>query len=284
MNGMTTTAVCSPHPNPLPGGARGLLSARINLWGTLSPLGEGQGEGIRPHNTEGKTMHTTHSTFSLAGHTLHRITFDPTTFTDADLLWLPHHAQLADAGRKRKSDHLAGRIAAAHALNERVIPGIGPSGEPLWPQGISGSITHSGTQAMAVVTQYPALIGIDCETILSENEAWEIKDGIIDMQEEPVLSRSGYPFALALTLAFSAKESLFKALFPQVQAWMGFDSARITLLDDRTLTLALTRQLAGFEEGTAFTLHWQQHGEQVITLLSHAPADVPSRWSTQTSR
>ncbi len=49
MNGMTTTAVCSPHPNPLPGGARGLLSARINLWGTLSPVGEGWGEGIKPH-------------------------------------------------------------------------------------------------------------------------------------------------------------------------------------------------------------------------------------------
>ncbi|BBM25434.1 hypothetical protein FJMB80055_21630 [Enterobacter hormaechei] len=45
MNGMTTTAVCSPHPNPLPGGARGLLSARINLWGTLSPLGEGWSKG-----------------------------------------------------------------------------------------------------------------------------------------------------------------------------------------------------------------------------------------------
>ncbi|BBM24773.1 hypothetical protein FJMB80055_28270 [Enterobacter hormaechei] len=51
MNGMTTTAVCSPHPNPLPGGARGLLSARINLWGSLSPVGEGRGEGIRPHKT-----------------------------------------------------------------------------------------------------------------------------------------------------------------------------------------------------------------------------------------
>src|SRR5690606_19581636 len=144
--------------------------------------------------------------------------------------------------------------------------------------------THSGTQAIAVVTQYPALIGIDCETILFENEAREIKDGIIDTQEEPVLSRQGYPFALALTLVFSAKESLFKALFPQVQAWMGFDSARVTILDDKTLTLALTRQLAGFEEGTAFRLHWQQHGEQVITLLSHAPGDEPSRWSPQTSR
>jgi len=224
-------------------------------------------------------MHTTHSTFSLAGHTLHRVTFDPATFTDADLLWLPHHAQLADAGRKRKADHLAGRIAAAHALNDRTIPAIGPSGEPLWPEGVSGSITHSGTQAMAVVVRDRlALLGIDCETILPENEAREIKDGVIDAREERVLSHSGYPFALALTLAFSAKESLFKALFPRVQAWMGFDSARVTMLDDKTLTLALTRQLAGFNEGATFTLHWQQHGEQAITLLSRSPADGPSRW------
>ncbi|HHG8782325.1 enterobactin synthase subunit EntD [Enterobacter hormaechei] len=224
-------------------------------------------------------MHTTHSTFSLAGHTLHRITFDSATFTDADLLWLPHHALLADAGRKRKADHLAGRIAAAHALNDRPVPGIGPSGEPLWPDGVSGSITHSGTQAMAVVVRdRQALIGIDCETILPEYEAREIKDGIVDVQEERVLTRTGYPFALALTLAFSAKESLFKALFPRVKSYMGFDCARVTALDAQTITLVLTRQLAGFNEGATFTLHWQLHGEQVITLLSHAPGDEPSRW------
>ncbi len=129
-----------------------------------------------------------------------------------------------------------------------------------------------------VVRERQALIGIDCEAILPENEAREIKDGIIDVQEEPVLSRSGYPFALALTLVFSAKESLFKALFPRVQAYMGFDSARVTKLDDKTLTLALTRQLAGFNEGAAFTVHWQQQGEQAITLLSCSPADGPSRW------
>ena len=223
-------------------------------------------------------MHTAHSTFSLAGLTLHHITFDPTTFTDADLLWLPHHAQLSSAGRKRKADHLAGRIAAAHALPDHAVPGIGPSGEPLWPDGISGSITHSGTRAMAVVTQHPALIGIDCETILPENEALEIKDGIIDAQEEAVLSRSGYPFALALTLVFSAKESLFKALFPKVKSYMGFDSARITMLDKETLMLALTRPQTGFDEGTAFTLHWLHDGDGVITLLSRSPADGPSRW------
>ncbi|MCG3097877.1 enterobactin synthase subunit EntD [Enterobacter sp. DRP3] len=213
-------------------------------------------------------MHTTHTTFILAGHTVHHVTFDPATFTDADLLWLPHHAELANAGRKRKAEHLAGRIAAAHALPGHTVPGIGPSGEPLWPEGVSGSITHSGTQAMAVVTcDHPAIIGIDCETILSENEAQEIKDGVIDAQEEIVLSRSGYPFTLALTLAFSAKESLFKALFPKVQYWMGFDSTRVTQLDDKTLTLALTLQRAGYAKATAFTLHWRQQGEQAITLL-----------------
>ncbi|MGC0103693.1 enterobactin synthase subunit EntD, partial [Enterobacter asburiae] len=61
-------------------------------------------------------MHTTHTTFILAGHPVHHVTFDPNTFTDADLLWLPHHAELSNAGRKRKAEHLAGRIAAAHAL------------------------------------------------------------------------------------------------------------------------------------------------------------------------
>lgn len=224
-------------------------------------------------------MQVNHSTFLLAGLTVHHVSFDPATFTDADLLWLPHHAELSHAGRKRKADHLAGRIAAAYALNERTIPGIGPSGEPLWPDGMSGSITHSGMQAMAVVIrERQALIGIDCEAILPENEAREIKDGIIDAQEEPVLSHSGYPFPLALTLVFSAKESLFKALFPRVQAYMGFDSARVNKLDDKTLTLALTRQLAGFNEGAAFTLHWQLQGEQAITLLSRSPTDGSWRW------
>ncbi|MGK4349783.1 enterobactin synthase subunit EntD [Enterobacter sichuanensis] len=213
-------------------------------------------------------MHTTHRTLILANHTVHHVTFDPTTFTDADLLWLPHHAELANAGRKRKAEHLAGRIAAAHALPDHTVPGIGPSGEPLWPEGISGSITHSGTQAMAVVVRHPdARVGIDCEAILPDSEAREIQDGIIDAQEAMCLTRSGYPFALALTLTFSAKESLFKALFPQVKTFMDFDCARITRLDERTLTLALTRSQAEFKENTLFTVHWLRDGIQVITLL-----------------
>jgi len=211
-------------------------------------------------------MHTHHSTFLLAGQTLHRITFDPATFSDADLLWLPHHHQLADAGRKRKADHLAGRIAAFHALNRQAIPAIGSSGEPLWPAGISGSLSHSGTQAVAICRE-SGLIGVDCEAIIDESEAREIQDGVIDVQEARVLAECGLPFALAFTLAFSAKESLFKALFPQVQAWMGFESARVTAMNADTLTLSLTRPLPPFAQNQAFTAHWLRSDARVVTLI-----------------
>ena len=216
-------------------------------------------------------MHTTHTTFILAGHTVHHVTFAPTTFTDADLLWLPHHTELSNAGRKRKAEHLAGRIAAAHALgaiNERAIPGIGPSGEPLWPEGVSGSITHSGTQAMAVAVRHQdALVGIDCEAILPDREAREIQDGIVDAQEAICLTHSGYPFALALTLAFSAKESLFKALFPKANTYMGFEWARVTELTEKTITLALSNPAGGYPEGKRFILIWQNNDTSVFTLL-----------------
>ena len=213
-------------------------------------------------------MHTTYSTFLLAGQTVHHVEFDPTTFTDADLLWLPHHAELSNAGRKRKAEHLAGRIATAHALPDRIVPGIGPSGEPLWAEGVSGSITHSGTQAMAVVVRHQdALVGIDCEAILPDHEAREIQDGIVDAQEAICLTHSGYPFALALTLAFSAKESLFKALFPKANTYMGFEWARVTELTEKTITLALSNPAGGYPEGKRFILIWQNNDTSVFTLL-----------------
>ena len=213
-------------------------------------------------------MNTTHSTFILADRTVHRVTFDPTTFTDADLLWLPHHAELSNAGRKRKAEHLAGRIAAVHALPDHTVPGIGPSGEPLWPEGVSGSITHSGTKAMAVAVRYPdALVGIDCEAILPDREAREIQDGIINAQEAMCLTRSGYPFALALTLAFSAKESLFKALFPTARRYMGFDFSRVTALNQKTIALTLSHPAGRYQQGKCYSLTWQHvHGE-VYTLI-----------------
>ena len=228
-------------------------------------------------------MHTSHHPFLLAGTSVHRVDFQPATLSDADLLWLPHHAQLARAATKRKAEHLAGRLAAAHALREygiSTVPGIGQNGAPQWPDGLAGSISHTSSCALAVVSQN-ALTGIDGEVILSSEEAEDIKDGIINADEEVLLRCCSLPFALALTLVFSAKESLFKALYPVAKTMMGFDSACVTALDEKHMTLALTRPLAGFDKGDTFSLPWLRDGAMVITLLLSAPAALPARQSPQ---
>lgn len=168
-------------------------------------------------------MQTTHSPLILAHHTLHCVTFEPDTFHEHDLLWLPHHAQLARAGRKRKAEHLAGRIAAVHALREqghKNVPGMGEQRQPLWPEGLFGSISHCATTALAVVSRKP--VGIDIEEIVTPQTAAELADSIVTGAEKARLAGSGLPFEQALTLAFSAKESAFKATPERMQAGCGF--------------------------------------------------------------
>ncbi|WP_258328642.1 enterobactin synthase subunit EntD [Citrobacter farmeri] len=168
-------------------------------------------------------MQTTHSLLTLAHHTLHCVTFEPTTFHEHDLLWLPHHAQLAHAGRKRKAEHLGGRIAAVHALREwghKNVPGIGEQRQPLWPGGLFGSISHCATTALAVVSHQP--VGVDREEIFTPQIAAELADSIVSETEKARLAGSGLAFEQALTLAFSAKESAFKATHERLQAGCGF--------------------------------------------------------------
>lgn len=211
-------------------------------------------------------MHTQHSTLTLARHTLHRIDFQPDTFNDGDLLWLPHHAELAHAGRKRRSEHLAGRIATAHALKdwgEKSVPGIGERRQPLWPDGLCGSISHCGSSALAVVDGQP--VGVDIENIFSPQLAAEVATQIASPSEIFRLQTCGLPFCLALTLAFSAKESLYKAWSTHTVSQPGFPGAELITLDDGGIDLRLTSQFSPTLAGQHVRLDYQVLDEQVIT-------------------
>ncbi|WP_218802202.1 enterobactin synthase subunit EntD, partial [Klebsiella quasipneumoniae] len=140
------------------------------------------------------------------------VDFDPATFQAADLLWLPYHASLSGWSRKRQAEHLAGRIAAVYALREvgeKQPPAIGDRRQPLWPAPWFGSISHCGQRALAVVADRP--VGVDIERRFTPQLAAELESSIINEAEKKVLLHCGLPFPLALTLAFSAKESGFKA-------------------------------------------------------------------------
>ncbi|ENZ9029510.1 enterobactin synthase subunit EntD [Klebsiella pneumoniae] len=187
----------------------------------------------------------------LAGYTIQQIDFDPATFQPEDLFWLPYHASLTGWGRKRQAEHLAGRIAAAYALREvgeKRLPAIGDRRQPLWPTPWFGSISHCGQRALAVIADRP--VGVDIERRFTPQLAAELESSIISPAEKTALLRSGLPYPLALTLAFSAKESGFKAWSSHASGLPGFHSARIVALTTQQIHLRFTAsfslQLADF--------------------------------------
>lgn len=204
-----------------------------------------------------------------------RVDFAASTFEPDDLWWLPHAPLLTGAVTSRCAEHLAGRIAASEALRlsgvDNYIPGIGLHRAPCWPPGFTGSITHTGSIALATVMPDSHGLycgtGLDCETILEAAGAQEIAAGIIGAAERERLQASTLPFPLALTLAFSAKESLFKALYRHVGRYFDFFSAEITQITDDRVTLKLLEKLGPFRESLTFTGRWYSDGVRLTTLI-----------------
>lgn len=176
--------------------------------------------------------------------------------------------RLAQAVPKRKLEFLAGRYCARRAIaglglaNTGEIP-IGEKREPLWPAGLIGSITHSKGFASAVVAsnQQLAGIGIDSEQLIAERTAANVSSHILVESEFYEANRELVDSAREyLTLIFSAKESIFKCLYPQVQQYFDFRDAEVEL--DATagkfrfrLKRSLTEQFpAGFEGSGVYTL------------------------------
>ncbi|MDA3134199.1 4'-phosphopantetheinyl transferase superfamily protein [Atlantibacter subterranea] len=218
-------------------------------------------------------MNTELTTLALNQRTLFCLRFTPDSFAAQDLLWLPHHPMLARAVMSRKAEHLAGRIAAVHALRHAggpaTPPGIGAHREPLWPAGFTGSITHAGNLALAAVKptgERFSSLGIDYQPLLTANDAQKLADGVLSGDERARIQAASVPFHLALSQIFSAKESLFKALFPAVQNWFGFECAQAVALTSDTVTLELTCPLGPFPMGSRFTLGWLPFGDGIITL------------------
>lgn len=218
-------------------------------------------------------MNTELTTLALNQRTLFCLRFTPDSFVAQDLLWLPHHPMLARAVMSRKAEHLAGRIAAVHALRHAggpaTPPGIGAHREPLWPAGFTGSITHAGNLALAAVKptgERFSSLGIDYQPLLTANDAQKLADGVLSGDERARIQAASVPFHLALSQIFSAKESLFKALFPAVQNWFGFECAQAVALTSDTVTLELTCPLDPFPMGSRFTLGWLPFGDGIVTL------------------
>nr|WP_259674725.1 4'-phosphopantetheinyl transferase superfamily protein [Pseudomonas fluorescens] len=114
------------------------------------------------------------------------------------------------------------------------------------------------------------------ESWLAPEVADRISATIVDRHEAHYLGMLG-PFEHMLTLAFSAKESLFKAVFPQVGRYFDFDAARLVEVHwpSGRLVLRVTQDLStSIRAGMLFEGYFQMWAGAVFTVIAHPPDAV----------
>ena len=180
---------------------------------------------------------------------------------------------------KRQAEYLAGRLCAREALRSlsgsAAVPGHRSEDRgPAWPSGWVGAITHShGWAAAAVGSAGDYLgLGLDAETLLEPAKALRLADQILTPAErERAQPLDDEQRAFAITLAFSAKESLFKALHPQVGQMFFFQDAEILTADpDGTFDIRLLIDLSPrWSAGTSLRGYYRLDEEQrLLTLVA----------------
>lgn len=178
---------------------------------------------------------------------------------DAIHIALP--AELERAVDKRRSEFLAGRLCALLALRAAGAPEVvGRAGRaPVWPAGLRGSISHTAGRAMAVVSRRVTAIGLDCEPPIPAATAAGIARRVLTPGDR-AFRPPDWDEARFLTLAFSAKEAVYKALSDRLADIPGFGEAHLASLSAGELVIAFrdwrVRVRYGFHDGDCVTLAW----------------------------
>lgn len=180
---------------------------------------------------------------------------------DPALLQPAERTAIARAIPARQREFAGGRLAARLALAQighadHAIP-MGTDRAPIWPGGLCGSITHHAGLCLAAVSADPALAGLGIDLEPDEALPPDLLPEILLPEEREMPAR----------LVFSAKEAVFKALYPSVGQVFGFDAVRLSLTPD-SFTAETLLPLGPVTAGTILTgRHWQGEG-LILTALA----------------
>ncbi|EMK3529664.1 4'-phosphopantetheinyl transferase superfamily protein [Pseudomonas aeruginosa] len=177
-------------------------------------------------------------------------------------------------GRKRRTEFVAGRICAWRSLSEMKVAAEFPlpvrDRMPVWPLGVLGSISHCASLVVAMTapaSRFRAL-GVDVETVIDSATVLNIQHSIGSDGELTVLESVVPDRARALTLLFSAKEALYKALYPLVGEYKDFHAAQVVGCRAKALVLRLTEHWnAQWRCGTHVLVRFAWLGNEVLTAV-----------------
>jgi 4'-phosphopantetheinyl transferase EntD len=98
---------------------------------------------------------------------------------------------------------------------------------PIWPQGYTGSITHTALWCGVAFAPLSAVrsVGIDAEA--AERLDPKVAERVLTTREWQRISEAGHHPPEFAALWFSAKESVYKCVFPIVRRFIGFTEVEI---------------------------------------------------------
>jgi 4'-phosphopantetheinyl transferase EntD len=144
------------------------------------------------------------------------------------------HAQTLTGSRRREL--VAGR-AALHTTFAELAPELADApiladdrGAPVLPAGWFGSVSHKGTRAAALVAPAgEARVGVDLE--LARPARQDIARRILTPREHTALTDRGEDRGVGVTLRFSIKEAIYKAVDPFVRRYVAFTEVELDVVD-----------------------------------------------------
>ncbi|ACS87220.1 4'-phosphopantetheinyl transferase family protein [Musicola paradisiaca] len=191
---------------------------------------------------------------------------------------IPFTPEMVRSVPKRRAEYLAGRYLAREVLSrlgtDDFILTHSPDRSPVWPEHVVGSLSHNVDNVLCAAhlrNHSESCIGLDIETLMSDERANNLWPGIADeieydwLHTHPLLT-----FSDVLTLNFSAKESLYKALYPRVRRYFDFLDVRMVALDTarQSFTLQLLITLSSdYPAGRCFSGSYQLREKDVTTFL-----------------
>lgn len=160
-----------------------------------------------------------------------------------------HYDQAVDGFHpNRKQEFLLGRVCASKAYEMCTgIPllNLAPNKDrsPAWPTDVVGTISHNQYWVGAAVAKKANLIGLGMDFEVMGRTKIALSSQIRSAGD--IKSLPNFSDEELLTLIFSCKESLYKALHPIVKIFFGFEEAAVTKinLENNTFEIVLLSQV-----------------------------------------
>lgn len=132
----------------------------------------------------------------------------------------------------RRREFVAGRLALHSALDDfafAIVPD--ERGAPTLPAGYTGSVSHKGAHAAAIVApREGGLVGLDLERAAPPRS--DIAPRILTPRELAALPTADER-GRAVTLRFAIKEAIYKAIDPVVRRYVGFQEVEVDVAEAR---------------------------------------------------